>query len=125
MAFYDIFNEKTEEFLKELSTSFPDIVQFSHFKTGFMFLKSFDRKQPQSIFNTYVYVPYKDKILAQDEGFFLTNDYDIQSDSKESWVQFIDNIRAVWTGLSDANKDVIWKYFKVLVVLNEKCLTST
>jgi hypothetical protein len=124
-VYIDLFNEKTEEFLKELASSFPHIQQFSQFKSGFTFIKNLDKKQPQSIFNTYVYNKYKENILTENEEFFLTNEYDIVSERKEYWVEFIGNIRNIWKNLDTTNKDVIWKYFKVLVLLNEKCLNNT
>lgn len=123
-VYIDLFNEKTEEFLKELAGSFPEVQQFSQFKSGFSFLKNIDKKQPQQIFNTYVYNEFKEHIINENEAFFLTNEYDIKSERKEHWTEFIKNIRNIWCGLDKDNKDVIWKYFKVLVVLNEKCLQN-
>ncbi len=119
--FFDLFNAKAEEFIKELTTSFPDIKQFMSFKSGFNFLKNLDAKQPREIFNTYVYLEYKDYIIKRNEDFFLTNEIDITSKRKEYWLEFIDQIRIIWKSLDDANKDVIWKYFHLLIALNEKC----
>lgn len=122
--YYDLFNAKAEEFIKELITSFPDIKQFASFKSGFNFIKNLDPKTPLDFFNNYVYATYKDHIIKRNEEFFLTTDIEISS-SKEYWVEFIDQIRLVWKTLDDANKDVVWKYFHVLVALNEKCVNST
>jgi hypothetical protein len=120
-VYVGIFNTKLEEFFKELCEAFPEIKQFSSIKTGFTFWKNLDEKKPQEFFNSYVYNKYKDQILQQNEEFFMKTDYEIYSKSKEYWVEFIDNIRNIWTTLDEDNKLVIWKYFNILIVLNEKC----
>ena len=124
-AYYDLFNSKAEEFIKELTTSFPDIKQFSSFKSGFMFLKNLDAKKPQEVFNTYVYNEYKTYIIERNEAFFLNNEIDITSSRKDYWLEFIENIRGIWVNLDSDNKEVIWKYFHILVALNEKCVNNT
>ena len=124
-VYFDLFNSKAEEFIKELTTSFPDIKQFQTFRSGFSLLKNLDKKKPQDIFNTYVYTEYKDYILQRNEDFFLHNEVDIKSTRKDQWLEFIANIRSIWKTLDEDNKDVIWKYFQVLVTLNEKCVNNT
>ena len=121
--FFDRFNEKTDEFLKDLTTSFPDVEQFRYFRSGFNMLKNLDPKSPQRIFNTYVSTQYRDYILNKDESFFLNHEIEVSyTDRKEYWNEFIGYIKNIWKSLDDDNKDVIWKYFHVLVVLNDKCM---
>jgi hypothetical protein len=124
-VYFDLFNSKAEEFIKELTTSFPDIKQFQTFRSGFSLLKNLDNKKPQDIFNTYVYIEYKDYILKRNEEFFLHNVVEFESTRKDQWLEFIANIRNIWKTLDEDNKDVIWKYFQVLVTLNEKCVNNT
>ena len=124
-AYFDLFNAKAEEFIKELTTSFPDIKQFFSFKSGFTLLKNLDPKKPQEVFNVYVYNEYKSYIVERNEAFFLSNNIDITSDRKDYWLEFIENIRGIWKTLDTDNKEVIWKYFHILVALNEKCVNNT
>lgn len=124
-VFYELFNSKVEEFIGELITSFPNIKQFSSFRSGFNFLKNLDVKKPQEIFHNYVYNDYREYILKRNEDFFLTNEIEISSTRKEYWEEFIQNIRYIWKTLDGNNKDIIWKYFFVLVTLNEKCVNIT
>lgn len=121
-TFIDRFNKSTDEFLGELSQTFPSIQQFGQFRTAFNVLRAVTPEKPHVFFNTYIAIPYKDKILAKDESFFLKERYDIDSDSKDYWFSFIDTIRDLWTTLSNDNKEIVWQYFKVLIVLNDKCL---
>lgn len=125
--FIDLFNAKSEEFIKELVVSFPNIKHFAQIKTGFMFIKNLDKRQPQDIFNTYISAKYREQILTCDEKFFLDKDYDMIDPNykREYWEEFIDNIRTVWQDLDEPNKEAIWRYFKVLVILNDKCVNNT
>lgn len=119
--FYELFNEKVDEFFKDLIESFPTITEFKRFKSGLTLLRNVDPKSPQNIFSVYILSKYKDAFLKKDESVFLNQDIEIISKKKEYWLEFIDQIRMIWKTLDDSNKDIIWKYFHVLVVLSEKC----
>ena len=124
--FYERFNEKCDEFCRDIIASFPNIEQFKHIKTGLNLIKNLDMKSPQRIFHNHVCNShYRDFILTRNEEFFLTNDnFNLQystNEKKQYWDEFIDNIRKVWKTLSNEDKDIVWKYFHILVVLSEKC----
>ncbi len=121
--YYELFNDKADEFLKELIDNFPPYAfQFKHIKTGMTVLRNLDPKKPQHIFNDYILRKYKDAILKKDESVFLEEtQFDIYSNRKEYWLEFIENLKMIWKDLSAENKEIIWKYFHVLVVLTEKC----
>ena len=123
--FYEKFNEKCEEFMKDLIALFSQIEQFKYLRSGFNVVKNLDYKTPQKIFNSYISTTFKEQILNKDEDFFLTKtDYNIRNSSsykKEYWDEFIEYIRTIWKTLDNDNKDIIWKYFHILVVLNDKC----
>lgn len=125
--FFERFNEKCDEFCRDIITSFPNIEQFKHIKTGLNLIKNIDMKTPQRIFHNNIYnTHYRDFILTKNEEFFLTNeDFNIQystNDKKQYWDEFIDNIRLIWKTLSNEDKDIVWKYFHILVILSEKCV---
>lgn len=124
--FFEAFNDKCDEFCRDIISSFPNIEQFKHIKTGLNLIKNIDMKMPQRIFHNNIYnTHYREYILTKNEEFFLTNDdFNIQystNDKKQYWDEFIDNIRKVWKTLSTGDKDIVWKYFHILVVLSEKC----
>jgi hypothetical protein len=122
--FYERFNENCDEFFKDLTISYPHIDQFRQLRSGLNLIKNLDQKKPQQIFNTYVGDKFRDQILSKDEGFFLTTDKIeiMKSDNgREYWVNFISYIRQIWTTLTVENKDIIWRYFHVLLVLSDKC----
>jgi len=123
LMYYELFSDKADEFLKELVDNFPDFsTEFKRIKTGMMMLRNVDPKAPQRIFNEYVLNKYRDAILKKDESVFLEEtQFDIYSNRKEYWLEFIDNLKLIWKNLSPDNKEIIWKYFHVLVVLTDKC----
>ena len=120
-VFYDLFNSKVDEFLRDLSNTFPDIKQFTQFKTAFTLMKNLDEKKPQAIFNNYVYASYGKQIKERDEQFFMETNFPIKSQREDYWLEFINNLRSIWKDLNDDNKNVIWTYLQLLVKLNEKC----
>lgn len=121
-VYYELFNEKLDEFFKDLIVSFPDITEFKRFKSGLNLLRNVDPKSPQTIFNNYVITKFKDSILSKDDSFFLDNDdFGIVSTRKDYWIEFIEQLKLLWKTIDHDNKDVIWKYLHVLYVLSNKC----
>jgi len=121
--FYELFNEKLDEFFKDIIVTFPDIVEFKRFKSGLTMLRNVDPRSPQTFFNNYVASKFKDAILSKDDSFFLdnNNDFGIVSTRKDYWVDFINQLKLLWGNISIENREVIWKYLHVLYILSEKC----
>jgi hypothetical protein len=122
--YFELFNQKSEEFVSELITAYPDIVEFKKFKTGIRLLTSINIKTPQMMFKKNQVASLKDNILKKNEDFFMN--FDIKSDTKHSndydeWVDFINRLKSIWINLDETNKETIWKYFRVLVLLSDKC----
>lgn len=125
-VFYDVFNDRAEEFFKDLITSFPNISQFKTFHAALKMMRNLDVKKPQQVFNNYVVSKYRNNIMTKDETFFLTNKLDVsESSHEEAWEDFIEQLRSIWKELDESNKATIWKYFQVLICLNDKCLNTT
>jgi hypothetical protein len=124
-----LFNETADEFFKDLSEGFPalpeyDVLrsEFAKLKLGFSVLKTCDEKQPQRVYKDYVLSQYRQRILDEDETFFLeTNDYDITSKRKDYWLDFIGKIKTAWSSMDQENRKIIWRYFKLLTYLSDKC----
>ena len=113
------FNETFLEFLAELSKTFPDDTQLQMYSFG---AKGFLMSSPfaiQSVFQEKVCVPYAENIMSKDEAFFLGNTYS-DIDSTGDALDIINKIKGYWRQLDDDNKNIVWKYLKVLIVLNRK-----
>lgn len=115
----DIFNAKMQEFLNDLVAAFPDVQDFKMCKSALTLALSFYPKKPQEIFNTYVAVPYKSFIIDKNEEFFLSHDFKHVVNSDADF-DIVERIRNVWGVMSDTDKESVWKYFQILLVLNQK-----
>jgi len=119
MSVKQIFLQQTDNFITELCTIFPENGDILLFREKYNLLKSANSKLIIEYFVQYIY-PHKDKILGQEESFFLEGGG--QEELKgNSGLKFRDNIKTLWIGeMSDQNKDIVWKYFKIFVILCEK-----
>lgn len=122
--FYDLFNEKSDEFFKDLVSTFPNIEEFRYWRSGLSLMKNMDPKSPQKFFNSNIACKYREYIVNKNEDFFLGDDaIAIESDHKQYWQDFIKYLRQIWKTLDQDNKEVIWKYFHILTVLSDKCIS--
>lgn len=119
MSVKQIFLQQTDNFINELCTIFPNNSDILLFREKYNLIRSANSKLVIQYFVQYIY-PHKDKILAQDESFFLEGGG--QEELKgNSGLKFRDNIKTLWIGeMSEQNKDIVWKYFKIFVILCEK-----
>lgn len=113
------FNSVLIGFLDELMQILPDEKNIKVFKSQLSTVKYLDEKKIIKGFIQYGY-PYKKQILEKDESFFLKEgNVEVEGDYMNEALQ----LKRLWeTRLSDDNKEVVWKYFKVLVLLCEKYL---
>jgi hypothetical protein len=123
------FNDRLHEFLNELVTTFPEIKDLKLLRSSFTLLKNIDASAPQKMFNTHVVQRFGDKIRQRDESFFLTYDYtdvvnDIPGVEANQSLDIVGHLKDIWHALDSTNKDAIWTYLAVLLLLNNKCQSS-
>jgi hypothetical protein len=127
------FNNQLDQFLTEIYQLLPDQVQLRVVQDKLRLVRSMNSRIVMEYFAQHV-LPYQDRIMNQEESFFIDNGeqlvqikYDeniqtiqsMQADvSKDEVVKVFRMIKGIWSNrLSAENKQVIWDYFKVLVVL--------
>ena len=122
-VYINLFNEKAEEFCKDLVITFPEVAEFKKLKSGLLLLKNVDERKPREFFNSYVGANFKQQILSKDESFFINEVQNhVQGGIDNSqWQSVISLIHDIWATLSNENKENIWKYFQVLIAINDKC----
>lgn len=122
-VFIKLFNDKAEEFCKDLVLTFPEVKEFKQLKSGLLLLRNVDEKKPCEFFNNYVGANFRQQIISKDESFFLTEVQNHVQNGVENaqWQTVIALLRNLWATLGDDNKESIWKYFQVLVAINDKC----
>lgn len=124
-VYYNVFNDKLDEFFKDLISTFPTVAEFKRFRSSFTLMRNLDVKYPRSVFNTNFLSVYRESILSKDDNLFnnknnagiLNNIYN----SNDDWLDFMNKISSLWGSLNDDNKTIIWKYFGILLFLSDKC----
>lgn len=114
------FNKIIIGFLEELMKILPEEKNIKVFKSQLSTVEFLDEKKIIKSFIQYGY-PYKKQILEKDSSFFLKEgNVKIEGDYMSEALQ----LKRLWqTKLSDDNKEVVWKYFKVLVLICEKYMS--
>jgi hypothetical protein len=125
LTFFRLFNQKAEEFCKDLVSTFPEVNEFKQLKSGMLLLKNLDEKKPREIFSGFMTQQFRESIMGRHESFFMNEAHEhigrIDGVDNSQWDSIVDLLRSLWVGLNDENKDVIWKYFQVLIAVSDKC----
>jgi hypothetical protein len=112
------FNKMIDNFLSELHTILPNEKDIVIFQSQLSVATMLNEKKILNSFVEFVY-PYKNHILEKNEDFFMSDTIDVDKDYLSDSI----HLKELWkTKLSDENKEVVWKYFQVMVLLSEKCV---
>ncbi len=119
MSVKQILLQQIDNFISELCTIFPENGEVQLFGQKYNLIRSANSNIVIEYFVTFVY-PHKTEIMSSNENFFLNGGG--QEELKDnSGLKFRDNIRNLWIKeMSDENKEIIWKYFKMFIILSEK-----
>jgi len=120
MSYHEKFNQTFCEFLDDIIRVFPNDSDFRMYKMAFQTAILMDTSMVQCLFHDKVVVPYAERILEKDNSFFLEHDYQEITTNYHDANIIIDKLKKYWSGLSQENKDVVWKYFRVLILLDRK-----
>lgn len=120
MDYLEKFNQTFSEFLEDILRVFPDDAELRMYHLA---MKTAAAVKPTLVcgaFRKRVARPYGKQILARDESFFLSHEYaDIQSEFMQA-SKIIDKIKGYWSGMTPENREIVWKYFRVLIKLDER-----
>jgi hypothetical protein len=97
------------------------------FKMYQIALKGVQLAQPRlvsQVFHDSVTVLFYDKIQARDETFFLQHNYNDVAGEIDDGARIINKTLSCWKSLKDDDKEVVWRYMKVLCVLSTKIYTK-
>jgi hypothetical protein len=125
LTFIRLFNQKAEEFCKDLVSTFPEVNEFKQLKSGMLLLKNLDEKKPREVFSRFMTQQFRESIMNRHESFFMNEAHEhigvIDGIDNSQWDSIVSLLRSLWVGLNDENKDSIWKYFQVLIAVSDKC----
>ena len=119
MSIKQILLRQIDNFIGELSGIFPENGEVQLFSEKYNLIRKANSNIIIEYFVKFVY-PHKTEIMSCNENFFLNGGG--QEELKDnSGLKFRDNIRNLWiNNMSDENKEIIWKYFKMFIILSEK-----
>lgn len=122
---YDLFNKKLTEFVDDLVYIFPEVHDFRILKRVLSVTIEFQKPFAQTMFNNCVAKPYSKQINEKDETFLLQEtyeEYDQYIKEYQNDLNLVQKLKNIWKDLDHENKETIWTYFQVLLILNERCL---
>lgn len=119
MSTKQVLLTQLDNFINELCTIFQNNGEILLFREKYNLVRGVNSNLIIEYFIKYIY-PFKKNIMNMEESFFL--DGGGQEELKDnSGLKLRDNIKTLWiTQLSDENKEIIWKYFKIFILLCEK-----
>lgn len=119
MDFLAKFNDTFCEFMQDLVGAFPSDPDFRMYHMAISAAMMLDKRCVIDVFKESVVALYEKNILDKDESFFLKNDYQEYADYASS-AAIIQKIKNCWTQLGNDDREIIWKYFHVLVKLSKR-----
>ena len=119
------FSKQLLNLNKTLSKRFPENKELSLGVTAIeTIIYNNNSKKLAEMFVLYVY-KYKDDVMNKNEQFLLDKDY-LENDNKtKENINIIDNLKKNWKMLNNEEKEPIWQYLQVLMVLIEKYIKQT
>lgn len=116
----DKFNRTFQEFVADLLKVYPDDADLRMYQVavGGMLLAA--PGTLQTGFYEHVTEPYGDRIVARDETFFLNNDYAAETEGQSSGMELVNKLKRMYATMSEADKDAVFRYMRLLVLLSRK-----
>ena len=113
-----IFTKQLVCLSEVLSKRFPESKEIKLAYTGIKQLNNMNKKKLMEFFLGYAY-KYKKQVEEADENFLINYDYNEFADEAESF-DIIKSLKDNWHQLEKEEKESIWKYLQVLMVLTDK-----
>ena len=122
MSTLTAFNNTIQQLIDDLINYFPEDNDYKLFESSFKMLRQANPRKVLELFKTHI-LKHKNYILDENESFLLEYNY-LQSGTGIQDMNYAESlmlrIKDNWRLIDEKNKEAIWKYFKVLIVLSEK-----
>lgn len=124
------FNSQLENMLNDLIRIFPEAKSIRVYKEKFILARGANPQMVLLIFLKYIY-PYKQQIINKEESFFLSDNLtdkivnnnelkeEVEADSEYILTEAL-GMKNLWNKMGEEQKETLWTYFKVLIVLCER-----
>lgn len=118
----NLFFNQSELLIEELRKILPNNKNVIVFGEKYSLMKKMNSNLILNSFIQYV-LPHKKNITSKNEDFFLEGGGQEKLD-KESYKYALD-IKKDWEHISSENKDIIWNYFNILIIISEKYIVNS
>ncbi len=125
MQYLDKFNETFVLFIKDLVQAFPSDAEFKLYQIALQGITFTDPDLVREMFHDHVTLKYEKEIVNKDEQFFLQQDFSSYEQKYAKASSIIQKLKSSWALLNEENREIVWKYLKVLLVLDKKITQST
>lgn len=120
MDYLSRFNSIFVEFVQDIINTFPKDNDLHMCLTAVNTAIMIDENMLNKLFHKHV-SGMREFIMKKDEQFFLNKDYkECYTDDEEYYSYMITKLKQYWGQLQDYNKESVWKYFTVLITLDDK-----
>lgn len=123
MDYLEKFNQTFLEFGEDIMKVFPDDDEFRMYNLTLNTVITMYPDYVLQVFTKKVIEPFGDKIMERDESFFLQHEYDDVKEKHQQASEIINKIKSYWEIMNASDREVVWKYFRVLVLLGKKIRT--
>ncbi len=114
------FNDTLVELVDDLIRVFPNDSDFRMYKLAIQGAIIAGKNMVHDVFRDRICRIYGDKILARDEDFFMNNAYDDMKQEFSQAEKLIQKLKGSWSDLNPQHRDVVWKYLRVLILIDRK-----
>ena len=116
------FTTQMTQMSEELYDIFPNDKDLMMWKEA---LSMLIKANPVKLMESFIYfvLPMREKIMSRSEEFFMADDFKntMNQKSGEDMSFMHTKICSLWKSqLNEDDKDIVWQYFQVLVVLAER-----
>ena len=119
MDYVEKFNSIFNELIDDLIRLYPDDTDFYMYKTALSAVHMIDSQKVCRGFRNHVALAYGDMIQMKNDAFFTAHTMTLKIDN-ESVIHFMSKLHDLWCDIQTSDKEVIWKYLRVLVILSKK-----
>ena len=114
------FNTQLIRFVEELTDTYPEETDLRNALDALKTLKKVNPKLLHSAFMEYIYPDFHVPVMNKDETVLIKKANEILNSEYKDYAFAYVIFDRHWSTMSDANKEVIWNYCKVIAVLAEK-----
>lgn len=122
-----LFNKKMMEFIDDLILLCPELKDFKILKTASTLMMMTDKDFVRTVFNWGVTAPFEQNILDRNEVFFLQQSFNAYTPYLQQYgndLNVIKALKTIWADLGSENKEAVWRYLQVLVILDKRCIQT-